>query len=192
LPLFWLVFLPWCSGLALFAYLATTIPSGDDYITDAIVVLTGGSGRLNTGLELLVRDQAAKLFISGVSQSVDLDNLLCLSRHTINLDCCVALGYAADDTRGNAIETAAWMQNEGYHSLRLVTANYHMVRSLFEFRQAMPMAEIIPHPVVPDSVHLSEWWHWPGTAGLIVLEYNKYLLAQLRSLALFLALLNTP
>ena len=69
------------------------------------------------------------------------------------------------------------MRQEGFHSLRLVTASYHMPRSLLEFSRAMPEVHIIPHPVFPERVKQERWWAWPGTASLIVAEYQKYLLA---------------
>ena len=43
------------------------------------------------------------------------------------------------------------MRQRGYHSLRLVTGGYHMPRSLLEFSEALPEAEVVPHPVFPDS-----------------------------------------
>ena len=45
------------------------------------------------------------------------------------------------------METAAWMRSEGYRSLRLVTAGYHMRRSLFEFARAMPEMRIIDQEI---------------------------------------------
>jgi hypothetical protein len=41
----------------------------------------------------------------------------------------------------------------------------------------MPEVTVIPHPVFPDHVKQGDWWRWPGTAALIITEYNKYLLA---------------
>lgn len=149
--------------------------------TDAVVVLTGGSGRLPTGLELLKAGVAKKLFVSGVYESVDVKELLRLSQLSPDrVECCVVLGYAAADTVGNAFETADWMEEQGYRSLRLVTANYHMRRSLLEFAMAAPKAHVVPHPVAPPNVHLADWWRWPGTASLLMTEYNKYLVALLR------------
>src|SRR3546814_1991195 len=128
------------------------MPVPDDRRTDAIIVLTGGSERLPTGLDLLSRDRADKLFVSGVYAGVEVAELLRLSRQSPQeLACCIVLGYAANDTRGNAVETAAWVHAEGYKSLRLVTSNYHMARSLLEFRRLMPEIEIVPHPVRPGD-----------------------------------------
>ena len=92
----------------------------------------------------------------------------------------IDIGHAADNTAGNAAETAAWAENNGIQSLRIVTSVYHLPRSLLEFRQAMPDVKLVPHPVFADHVKRDEWWLWPGTARLIVGEYIKYLLAVAR------------
>ncbi|MBP2228503.1 uncharacterized SAM-binding protein YcdF (DUF218 family) [Azospirillum agricola] len=171
-------------GLGLFWFAAGVprhAPNLDDPVagraTDAIVVLTGGSNRLATGLELLAAGRARKLFVSGVYDGVDVQELLKLSRRApTEMECCIALGYSADSTIGNAYETADWMRDQGFRSLRVVTANYHMRRSLLELAMAMPDIELVPHPVVAPTVHLADWWLWPGTANLLVNEYNKLLM----------------
>ena len=148
---------------------------------DAIVVLTGGGGRLEMGLRLLNRGDAAKLFISGVDPGVDKTALL--QNRQIDaaiVDCCIALGYSANDTFGNAAETARWMASDGFSSLYIVTANYHMPRSMVEFRAAMPQAELSPQVVHPNNVHLEDWWRWPGTIRLLAAEYTKYLATRVR------------
>ncbi|MDH3738470.1 MAG: YdcF family protein [Alphaproteobacteria bacterium] len=143
---------------------------------DAIVVLTGGGGRLELGLRLLSQGTAAQLFISGVDPGVDKVALL-QSRQIsgATLDCCITLGHNANDTFGNAIETRRWMESRGYKSLYIVTANYHMPRSLVEFRSVLPEWELTPLPVHPASVRLDDWWRWPGTIRLLASEYTKYL-----------------
>ena len=95
------------------------------------------------------------------------------------LFCCIVVGHEAENTEENAQETARWMRRQGYHSLRLVTAWYHMPRSLLEFERAMPEIEIIPHPVFPERVKQQRWWGWRGTAALLIGEYGKYLAAML-------------
>src|SRR6266478_1173095 len=157
-------------------------PSTEDRTepTDAIVVLTGGSQRLNNGIALLREGKGRKLFISGVNHHVDLQDLLRSSGEDLELAgelaaCCVVLGYRAVDTLGNAGETAQWMRQQGFHSLRLVTAWYHMRRSLLEFERAMPEIELMPHPVFPDQIAPEHWWTRRQTAVLLVTEYGKYL-----------------
>ena len=173
----------WIAGLFAFASTVPRAAEESAASTDAIVVLTGGTLRLERGLELLGQQRAGKLFVSGVHRGVDVQQLLRLSRQSPQaLHCCITLGYSADHTAGNAHETAKWMKDEELQSLRLVTANYHMPRSLIEFTQAMPDVRILPHPVFPEHVKMDAWWRWPGTAALIVGEYNKYLVAMLRHL----------
>ena len=173
----------WLVGLLWFAKDLPVSVAAPARETDAIVVLTGGSGRVHQGLELLAQRRAKKLFISGVYRGVDVRELLGVSQQSpADLDCCIALGYEADSTRGNARETADWMREQGLGSLRLVTAAYHMPRSLLEFRRAMPEIEIVPHPVFPKHVKQRDWWRWPGSASLIISEYNKYLVALARDL----------
>ncbi len=171
----------WGVGLILFA---EDIPAGvadTTTPTDAIVVLTGGSQRVSTGLELLSENKAKKLFISGVHEGVEISRLLEMAGTSETpLHRRVETGYGAQDTAGNATETEEWMRKNGFRSLRLVTASYHMPRSLFEFRHAMPDTTIVPHPVFPDHVKQDRWWLWPGTAWLIVGEYNKFLVAWIK------------
>jgi len=144
--------------------------------TDAIVVLTGGRLRLEAGLELLAGGKAKKLFISGVNQRVDRDELLRSLRPVPeNTACCIVIGHTADNTFGNARETADWMHEEGYRSLRLVTGWYHMRRSLLEFERAMPRVRIIPHPVFAHHVDPERWWNWHGAPLLVLGEYDKFL-----------------
>ncbi len=173
------IFVFWFGGLVWFA----TLPPIDDrpVITDAIVVLTGGSLRLQSGIELLLEGKGRDLFVSGVNQEVELNELLRVSGNPPEwVTCCVALGHEADNTLGNARETAQWMRQQGFRSLRLVTAWYHMPRSLLEFDRAMPEIEIIAHPVFPDQVRQQHWWAWRGAATLLVSEYSKYLGALVR------------
>ncbi|MCW2242734.1 YdcF family protein [Azospirillum canadense] len=177
--------LAWAGGLVWFANSIPRPPAGESADatrpTDAIVVLTGGSGRLGMGLDLLTAGRARKLFVSGVYEGLDVQELLRKSRQSpSDVECCITLGYSADSTIGNAYETADWLREQGFRSMRLVTANYHMKRSLLEFRMVIPDVEVVPHPVASPNVHLDDWWKWPGTASLLVTEYNKYLLTLLR------------
>ncbi len=166
----------WLAGLLWFA---ATIPrdvADTASHTDAIVVLTGGSERIATGMALLADGLAERLFVSGVGEQVDPGDLVGRARSLPpDLAEKIVVGRAAGDTPGNAIETAAWARAEQIHSLRLVTAAYHMRRSLLEFHNAMPGIAIIPHAVFPANVK-AQWWRYPGTARLIAGEYTKFIL----------------
>jgi uncharacterized SAM-binding protein YcdF (DUF218 family) len=149
--------------------------------TDAIVVLTGGSERVAEGIHLLKEGKARKLLISGVHEKLTLDHILADQNVPKDLrDCCVTLGYEAENTHGNATETRTWLTLENAKSIYLVTANYHMPRSLLIFHATIPNILILPHPVTPDNVKIDAWWMYPGTASLLMSEYNKYLGTNLR------------
>ena len=172
----------WLVGLFWFAAELPRKVDDEARQTEAIVVLTGGSARLSQGLALLSAGKARKLFVSGVYRGVDITELFRVRQESPDeFACCVTLGHEADDTRGNAIETAAWLHEQGFRSLRLVTANYHMPRSLIEFRHILPDTEIVPHPVFPANFKQSEWWLWPGSASLLATEYSKFLIAVVRT-----------
>ena len=170
----------WIGGMVWFVHRIPDTVEDPDVSTDAIVVLTGAGGRLASGLELLAAGKAHRLFVSGVYRGVDVATLLEVSKRSPEeLSCCIEIGHSADNTLGNAAETAAWMSRHGFQSLRIVTSNWHMPRSLLEFRHAMPDVALISHPVFNPEVKLERWWAWPGTTDLILREYTKFLFAWL-------------
>jgi uncharacterized SAM-binding protein YcdF (DUF218 family) len=161
----------------------------DDRPTDAIIVLTGGGDRLAEGFRLLDRGLAKRLLVSGVATGVTLPQLIDRlgdQRDSVpsaeELACCVTLGYEAGDTVGNADESAQWVRSNGAKTVRLVTANYHMIRSLLEFRRKVPGLTVVPNPVFPGEVRDPHWFVKPRTLLLIINEYHKYLVALGRAL----------
>ena len=172
-----LILLCWTAGFYWFTKLIPAPGPASEEATDAIVVLTGGAGRVREGLRLLENGLAAKLFVSGVYRGVDVQALLRHARQEPgNLECCIVLGYVADNTRGNARETAAWIERERHGSLRLVTASYHMPRSLLEFGRVLPSEfGLVAHPVHPE--HFQAWWRSRNSLRLALSEYHKYLFA---------------
>jgi uncharacterized SAM-binding protein YcdF (DUF218 family) len=172
-------------GLVLFAHDAMGFPDGKsltDVKADGIVVLTGGAERMEAGLDLLAHNAAPKLLISGVDPRADPKKLV-PPKHAARkkINCCITFGIIAADTYGNAREAAAWAEHSKMKSLVVVTSNYHMRRSLYEFHLAMPGIVLAPYALVPGKVRLAEWWDYPGTASLMMSEYNKLLLAYARA-----------
>lgn len=151
--------------------------------TDAIVVLTGGSRRFDESLKLLYAEKAKKLFVSGVGVDTDLNSMLLLSayvpKNIAELAKNIELGYDAQNTKGNAEEVAKWVEKNNIKSIRLVTGNYHLKRSILEFNKIMPDIKIIPHAVTPEQFSLDRWWASSSMKKLLVTEYNKYLVAKL-------------
>lgn len=174
------IILLWLGGFLSFAAQLPRQATAQPRVADAIVVLTGGTGRLQIGLQLLAAGRGKQLLISGVDPGTTAAELQ--AGQSIGADkfgCCVELGHRARDTRGNAVETALWMERHGYRSLHLVTASYHMPRSLLLFERAMPTVTLWPNPVFPKHVKLADWWYFPGTMKLLAIEYSKYLISLL-------------
>lgn len=145
---------------------------------DAIVALTGGSlERLSTGVRLLQEHKGERLLISGVNRIVtDAELFAVLELDDELARCCVDLGRAAEDTLGNASETASWARAHRYRRLILVTDDYHMPRSHAELSLAMPEAEIHPYPVRTRWTDPALWRSDLGAASRIGGEYVKYLI----------------
>lgn len=156
----------WALGFAVFAL---TLPRpGDDRPTDAIVVLTGGKGRLERGLQLLATHRAQRLFVSGAERTVRKSELAARTHVPQALfDCCVDLGKDSVDTRSNARETASWLEAHHYRSVRLVTTDWHMPRAHADLARELKGSGIA---ITVDAVR-SE----PGFMTLFT-EYHKYVL----------------
>ena len=141
---------------------------------DGIVALTGGNERLDTAVALFERGVGKRLLVSGVSEQTTKQTVGKLSEGRRRFACCADIGYA-EDTHGNAEETAQWARDNRFSSLVIVTARYHMPRTLQEFSTAMPNVTLIPYPVNQTRIDLSGWWQHGNTIALLHREYVKYL-----------------
>jgi len=146
-----------------------------------IVALTGGDERLSAAVNLLETHNGQRLLISGVHPRTTKDELKKLAHGGARFDCCADLGYAAENTRGNAQEAAAWTRAHRFKSLIVVTASYHMPRSLTEFEAALPGVTLEPYPVEPVDIDLAGWWHDFRALRVLQSEYVKYLFATVRN-----------
>lgn len=162
--------------LSFVAFVATlpTPPAALDH-PDAVVALTGGDARLNAAVALFERGIGERLLITGVHATTTKQELKTIAHGGRRFDCCADLGFSAANTHGNAAETAAWTKAHGYRRLVIVTASYHMPRSLTEFSAEMPGVKLEPWPVEPDGVDPKTWWHDPHALRLLQTEYVKYL-----------------
>lgn len=161
-------------GFILFAQEVTRQPAYSSQSADGIVVLTGGRLRIKVGFSLLGKNRAGRLLITGVNRKTTKADLIRGARLTKSkIECCVDLGYEALNTHGNAIETLDWVREHGFKSLIVVTASYHMRRSLMEMANRMPDIKLIPYPVVPPDFREKEWWLNLGTTRVLLSEYAK-------------------
>jgi len=175
----------WAAIIALVAFLAGFWSFAQDVRREAdeppqaqaIVALTGGSlERLTTGVRLLEERKGERLLISGVNRIVTDGELY----QVLNVDpalgaCCIDVGRSAEDTLGNASETAAWARQHRYTEIILVTDDYHMPRSRAELEVALPEANIHPYPVRTRWTDPDLWRSDLGAATRLGAEYVKYL-----------------
>lgn len=140
-----------------------------DVQTDAIVVLTGGRGRIEEGVKLYRAGQAKKLFLIGVDPLVKKRELY-QGEGGDN----VYLEKSSRNTLENAIYARDLLTRHKVSSITLITSRYHMKRSTILFRNALPKdVAIYPHPV--DSSNLKEqWWSHRGSFKLLFSEFYKY------------------
>ena len=128
-----------------------------------------------------------RLLISGVNRETTRDQVRAtLTAPGRAFDCCVDLGFEAENTQGNARETLDWVARHRYRSLIVVTADYHMPRALLELHAAMPEIRLRPYPVETEVITARRWWARPEDARHMAVEYCKYLVILARSTILSL------
>ena len=91
-----------------------------------IVVLTGGKGRIEKGIELLNEGNGKFLLISGVFQKEKIQNKY-LFKDNINLkECCIFFEEKAKNTFQNASEVSNWLKERRVEidSIQLITSYY--------------------------------------------------------------------
>lgn len=173
--------LAFIAGFAFFAARSMHIaPPPAAVKTDAIIVLTGGRARIETGLALLEQGRGKRLLISGVSPIIRgrYNFAQILGVNPALLECCVDLGWEALNTSGNALESSDWVARHNFHSVLIVTNRYHMLRSLAELSHKIPQAELIPYPVEQAGGLFQSAENF----RLFASEYVKFLVVSLRNI----------
>lgn len=165
----------WGMGLAWFVRDAMRPPASPPH-ADGIVALTGGQGRIEESLRLLAEGNADLLLISGVDVHATLGDFLYRLPQPVppTLWTRTTLGRRATSTLGNADETAGWVHDNNIHSLIVVTAGYHIRRAMLEMARTIPNVRLYAYPIRPPALH--HLLH-PATLRLMVVEYDKWLLA---------------
>jgi uncharacterized SAM-binding protein YcdF (DUF218 family) len=170
-----------CGGFVWFVYHVPAEEVALDRNADGIVVLTGGASRIADAIDLLAAGRGKRLLISGVHRSTTTSAIARINpRYQGLVACCVDLDHSAINTVGNAIETRRWAHERRFASLIVVTSAYHMPRTMAELARQMPDTVLVPFPVVTDRLRSEPWWSSAPTARLILSEYAKFVVAQLR------------
>ena len=163
--------LVWALG---FLWFTVSLPQPAERVTtDAVIVPTGGAGRIAQGLAVLDAGLAKTMLVTGVDPEVTPQEFaLEFEVDDARMDCCVVLGFRAVDTRGNATETAEWVQANAITSLRLVTTDWHMRRAARELDRTLPDNVKVVRDAVPSE---------PSLASLF-LEYHKLIASSVAGL----------
>lgn len=167
-----LLFLGWVTG---FLWFVLALPGpADDERAAAVIVPTGGAGRIARGLEVLDQGLADKMLVSGVAPEVRAGEFAAeFGVSEQQMECCVTLGFAAVDTRSNAAEAAKWVAQNDITTVRLVTSDWHMWRAAGELDRALP-----PNvEVIRDGVRTE------GQFDVLLREYHKLIVSRAAALA---------
>lgn len=170
-----MLFFLWFTGLAIFVFSIWNMKPYDGN-AEGVVVLTGGDARVEAGLKLLADNHAKRLLISGVHHDVKINDLIVLNHQDKKLVSRIDLGFAAQDTWGNAGETAAWVEKYKIQSIIIVTAHYHMPRALLHMGAQLPDVALYPYPVMPKLFGEAQWYKNETARRLVIDDYNKFLL----------------
>ncbi len=142
---------------------------------DAIVVLTGGRGRVEEGVRLYREGGVRWLLLIGVDPSVRRPDLY-RERPGVRSADGVVLEQASRNTLENAVYARELIVRNDIRSIRLLTSRYHMKRAILIFRSILPKdVAIYPCPVDTKNLH-EEWWSHGGSFRLLFTEFYKYYL----------------
>lgn len=157
-----------------FAYKTFSVRQNDKK-ADAIVVLTGGRGRVEEGIKLYRENQATWLFLIGVDPLVHKSDLFREYKGQRGGEG-VFLEKVSRNTLENALQARELIIRKNVRSIKLITSRYHMKRAILIFQNVLPKdVAIYPHPV--DSKNLKEeWWSHGGSFRLLMGEFYKYCL----------------
>lgn len=126
---------------------------------DCGIVLTGSSGRVREGFDLLANQNIRKLIISGVFQNARLREILPAWTFygTLNEND-VILERHSETTYGNAQQSLTIVEALHCRDVVLITSQLHMYRSYRTFRSAFPEnIEIRKHSVVSGRYQIAFW-----------------------------------
>ena len=165
-----LLLLLYAIGFVVFAFTLGKPAAANAQPTDAAVVLTGASGRIEHAIDVVRKGKAKRLLIAGADPSVTKRDLARrIPGSGALLKCCVDLGSESVDTRSNAEEASRWLGKHQFHSVRLITSDWHMRRARYEFRKVLKGK----YDILPDAVRTE-----PSFLTLFG-EYNKYVLRRI-------------
>lgn len=145
----------------------------DARTADAIVVLAGGFGRVDKGVELLANGRAGYLIIAGTDKDATLKSIFFKNDVSISTKK-IILEKASRSTYENAAEAKKIIEKMGLKSIILITSYYHMKRASYVFSRMLPSHVAIRlYPVTTPNFDETAWWKGRGPI-LLSLEFFKF------------------
>jgi uncharacterized SAM-binding protein YcdF (DUF218 family) len=148
-----------------------------------IVVLTGNTGRLVSGIDLMSNNIKSRMLITGVAKGVKYAEIIKNKDLKKNR---IELGYTAHNTLGNAIETSLWLKKYNINDIILVTDSWHMQRALLLFNAIMPNIKISPHPIQSTNFNIKDYFKFDNRVFFIYQEHLKYIVSHIQVIYLWL------
>jgi uncharacterized SAM-binding protein YcdF (DUF218 family) len=160
-------------------------PPLDSLHNQAVIILTGDNGRIDTGLALADAIDSPAILISGVDPRITKDalsNNWNVGEH-INL---ISLDHDALNTVDNAKQSAKWLKENQYTSAVLVTSTYHMIRAHSIMKAVMPEIKTIPYPVKTAHLQPHNFKFW----NIMYREFHKTILVEACLMQSFISCLD--
>jgi uncharacterized SAM-binding protein YcdF (DUF218 family) len=136
---------------------------------DAIIILSGGTDRVEHGVSLFQAGYADKIILSGSvarNMSKQVKALGVTADH-------ILLEERSHTTNQNAIYSLQIMQSQGYKSAIVVTSPYHTRRSELIFRHQFKGLDVTISAAPYDPSLARNWWKDRKLAGAVIREYLK-------------------
>lgn len=133
-------------------------PSGN--AADAVLVLTGGEGRIAEGYRAWKEGKGRDLFILGAGREAKLASILPGGTEVPPSDLArIHIEEWSENTLENAISAKSVVISRGYRKVILVTSDYHVPRAHFTLRTILPSSVSITAISVKSDWRRKGAWH---------------------------------
>ncbi len=147
---------------------------------DAIVAVSGGdtSARTAQAIDMYHKGWAPTLIFSGAAADKSgPSNAEVMEKQALAAGVpasAILLDDTSETTTQNAVNSHNIFEQQGIHSVILVTSAYHQRRAGLEFgKRAGSSIRIINHPVATDNQWSNVWWLTPTGWWLALTEFVK-------------------
>ena len=129
-------------------------------VADAILVFTGGDGRIATGYRAWKEGKGNELFILGAGPEAKLASIL-PEGEQLTQDDLPRIHFEgwSENTLENAVSAKSEVVSRTYRKVILVTSDYHVARAHLTLRKVLPPTVSISVIPVPSAWRKKGAWH---------------------------------